>query len=117
MQVAVVVVVEPAVVVEVRFCHIIYYYRHERRYQGRCEATQTRGCIHRVRQGGCTMYSESGTGRCSIRREENISRGTAVMNVVVTVQNAESQKIEYRVWNPFRSKLGAAILNRVDSIW
>lgn len=27
------------------------------------------------------------------------------------------QKVEYRVWNPFRSKLGAAILGGVDKIW
>lgn len=26
-------------------------------------------------------------------------------------------KVEYRVWNPFRSKLGAAILGGVDHIW
>jgi len=26
-------------------------------------------------------------------------------------------KIEYRVWNPFRSKLAAAVLGGVDSIW
>lgn len=26
------------------------------------------------------------------------------------------EKIEYRVWNPFRSKLGAAILGGVDKI-
>jgi rRNA 2'-O-methyltransferase fibrillarin len=28
----------------------------------------------------------------------------------------EGEKIEYRVWNPFRSKLGAAILGGVDAI-
>jgi len=27
------------------------------------------------------------------------------------------QKVEYRVWNPFRSKLAAAVLGGVDSIW
>jgi len=33
------------------------------------------------------------------------------------VSKGENQdKIEYRVWNPFRSKLGAAILSGVDSI-
>lgn len=31
--------------------------------------------------------------------------------------NNPGQKIEYRVWNPFRSKLGAAILGGVDNIW
>lgn len=29
---------------------------------------------------------------------------------------AEGEKIEYRVWNPFRSKLAAAILGGVDKI-
>ena len=28
-----------------------------------------------------------------------------------------TSKIEYRVWNPFRSKIAAAILGGVDSIW
>lgn len=33
------------------------------------------------------------------------------------IQNDDSTKIEYRVWNPFRSKLAAAILGGVDNIW
>jgi rRNA 2'-O-methyltransferase fibrillarin len=28
-----------------------------------------------------------------------------------------SEKIEYRVWNPYRSKLAAAILGDIDKIW
>lgn len=31
-------------------------------------------------------------------------------------QGENQDKIEYRVWNPFRSKLGAAILSGVDNI-
>jgi rRNA 2'-O-methyltransferase fibrillarin len=31
-------------------------------------------------------------------------------------QGENGEKIEYRVWNPFRSKLGAAILGGVDQI-
>ena len=31
-------------------------------------------------------------------------------------QGENQEKIEYRVWNPFRSKLGAAILSGVDNI-
>ncbi|RLN37527.1 hypothetical protein BBJ28_00027066, partial [Nothophytophthora sp. Chile5] len=27
------------------------------------------------------------------------------------------EKVEYRVWNPFRSKIAAAILGGVDNIW
>ncbi len=32
------------------------------------------------------------------------------------MQGDNQEKIEYRVWNPFRSKLGAAILSGVDNI-
>ncbi|OVA18837.1 Fibrillarin [Macleaya cordata] len=35
----------------------------------------------------------------------------------VSVQNEDGTKIEYRVWNPFRSKLAAAILGGVDNVW
>ena len=31
-------------------------------------------------------------------------------------EGAEGSKVEYRVWNPFRSKLAAAILGGVDKI-
>ncbi len=34
----------------------------------------------------------------------------------VSVDVADGQKIEYRVWNPFRSKLAAGILGGVDKI-
>lgn len=33
------------------------------------------------------------------------------------VQNADSTKTEYRVWNPFRSKIAAAILGGVENIY
>lgn len=32
------------------------------------------------------------------------------------MQNEGADKVEYRVWNPFRSKLAAAILGGVDQI-
>lgn len=32
-------------------------------------------------------------------------------------QNEDGAKVEYRVWNPFRSKLGAAIQEGIDNIW
>jgi rRNA 2'-O-methyltransferase fibrillarin len=35
----------------------------------------------------------------------------------ITVPTEEGQKIEYRIWNPFRSKIAAAILNGVENIW
>ena len=31
--------------------------------------------------------------------------------------DAPTRKVEYRVWNPFRSKLAAAILGGVENIW
>nr|CAB3471330.1 unnamed protein product [Digitaria exilis] len=35
----------------------------------------------------------------------------------VSVQKEDRTKVEYRVWNPFRSKLAAAVLGGVDNIW
>lgn len=36
----------------------------------------------------------------------------------ISVENPETQeKKEYRVWNPFRSKLGAAIIGGIGNIW
>lgn len=37
--------------------------------------------------------------------------------VAFILQNEDGSKVEYRVWNPFRSKLAAAILGGVDNIW
>jgi len=33
------------------------------------------------------------------------------------LQNEDGTKTEYRIWNPFRSKLAAAVLGGVDNIW
>lgn len=35
----------------------------------------------------------------------------------VTVDKGEGEKVEYRVWNPFRSKLAAAILGGLENIY
>ena len=35
---------------------------------------------------------------------------------IPAVDGAEKSKTEYRVWNPFRSKLAAAVLGGVDKI-
>ncbi|KAL3834380.1 hypothetical protein ACJIZ3_009116 [Penstemon smallii] len=49
---------------------------------------------------------------------KNLVPGEAVYNEKrVSVQNEDGTKIEYRVWNPFRSKLAAAILGGVDNVW
>lgn len=47
----------------------------------------------------------------------NLVPGDTVYNEKkITVDGENGEKIEYRVWNPFRSKLGAAILGGVDQI-
>ncbi|PPR96855.1 hypothetical protein GOBAR_AA23811 [Gossypium barbadense] len=49
---------------------------------------------------------------------KNMVPGEAVYNEKrIAVQNEDGTKVEYRVWNPFRSKLAAAILGGVDNIW
>ncbi|KAI4351684.1 hypothetical protein L6164_006020 [Bauhinia variegata] len=49
---------------------------------------------------------------------KNLVPGEAVYNEKrISVQNEDGSKVEYRVWNPFRSKLAAAILGGVDNIY
>ncbi|KAL7146296.1 hypothetical protein ABFS83_06G031400 [Erythranthe nasuta] len=49
---------------------------------------------------------------------KNLVPGETVYNEKrVSVQNEDGTKTEYRVWNPFRSKLAAAILSGVETIW
>ncbi|CAH9070568.1 unnamed protein product [Cuscuta epithymum] len=49
---------------------------------------------------------------------KNLVPGDSVYNEKrISVQNEDGTKVEYRVWNPFRSKLAAAILGGVDEIW
>ena len=42
------------------------------------------------------------------------------MNIIIKIyifkKNADGTKTEYRVWNPFRSKLAAGILGGIDHI-
>ncbi|XP_071732633.1 rRNA 2'-O-methyltransferase fibrillarin 1-like [Rutidosis leptorrhynchoides] len=48
----------------------------------------------------------------------NMVPGEAVYNEKrISTQNEDGTKTEYRVWNPFRSKLAAAVLGGVDNIW
>lgn len=35
----------------------------------------------------------------------------------IAVDEADGSKVEYRVWNPFRSKLAAAIIGGVENVW
>lgn len=42
------------------------------------------------------------------------------LQIAVTIlfmQQPDGTKIEYRVWNPFRSKLAAAIIGGVENVW
>ncbi|KZO99479.1 fibrillarin-like protein [Calocera viscosa TUFC12733] len=53
---------------------------------------------------------------------KNITPGEAVygekrISVESKEVDGEAQKIEYRVWNPFRSKLAAGVLGGLDNIW
>jgi rRNA 2'-O-methyltransferase fibrillarin len=48
----------------------------------------------------------------------NLNPGKAVYaEKLVKVDQADGTKVEYRVWNPFRSKLGAAIVSGVENIY
>ena len=60
-------------------------------------------------------------GKEDVLVTRNLVPGDAVYGEKrITVEEGEGEtktKIEYRVWNPFRSKIAAAILGGVDSIW
>ncbi|XP_022851956.1 mediator of RNA polymerase II transcription subunit 36a-like [Olea europaea var. sylvestris] len=59
-----------------------------------------------------------GKGKEDALCTKNMVPGEAVYNEKrISVQNEDGTKVEYRVWNPFRSKLAAAILGGVDDIW
>lgn len=48
----------------------------------------------------------------------NLVPGTTVYGEKrISVDDGTGEKREYRAWNPFRSKLGAAILGGVSNIW
>ena len=65
------------------------------------------------------VYIASGKEDVLVTR--NLAVGDSVYGEKrITVEEGEGEsktKIEYRVWNPFRSKIAAAILGGVDSIW
>jgi rRNA 2'-O-methyltransferase fibrillarin len=57
------------------------------------------------------------TGKEDALATKNMVPGESVYGEKrVAVENAEG-KVEYRIWNPFRSKLAAAILGGVENIW
>ncbi|PNX98662.1 fibrillarin [Trifolium pratense] len=57
-------------------------------------------------------------GKDDILLTKNLVPGETVYNEKrLTVQNEDGTKVEYRIWNPFRSKLAVAVLAGVDNIW
>ncbi|ESQ43272.1 hypothetical protein EUTSA_v10016049mg, partial [Eutrema salsugineum] len=49
---------------------------------------------------------------------KNLVPGESVYNEKrISVENEDGTKVEYRVWNPFRSKLAAAIFGGIDNNW
>jgi len=48
---------------------------------------------------------------------KNLVSGESVYNEKRITVEEDGQKVEYRVWNPFRSKIGAAIVGGVENIW
>ncbi|KAK9103672.1 hypothetical protein Sjap_020926 [Stephania japonica] len=49
---------------------------------------------------------------------KNMAPGEAVYGEKrISVQNEDGTKVEYRVWNPFRSKLASAVLSGLDEIF
>lgn len=54
---------------------------------------------------------------CTIIADECVIVTCSVYNEKrISVEAAEGEKTEYRVWNPFRSKLAASVLAGVDNI-
>jgi len=48
----------------------------------------------------------------------NMVEGEAVYGEKrISVEQPDGTKVEYRVWNPFRSKLAAAIIGGVENVW
>ncbi|KAG5409418.1 hypothetical protein IGI04_005737 [Brassica rapa subsp. trilocularis] len=59
-----------------------------------------------------------GKGKDEVILTKNLVPGESVYNEKrISVQNEDGTKVEYRVWNPFRSKLAAAIFGGLDDIW
>jgi len=57
-------------------------------------------------------------GKEDVLLTRNMVPGEAVYGEKrISVEEGEGVKIEYRVWNPFRSKIAAAIFGGVENIW
>lgn len=61
------------------------------------------------------MFLAKGREDCLVTR--NIVVGESVYGEKrISVEDDAGEKIEYRVWNPFRSKLAAGVVNGLDQI-
>ncbi|KAL0728827.1 hypothetical protein Bca4012_024920 [Brassica carinata] len=59
-----------------------------------------------------------GKGKDEVILTKNLVPGESVYSEKrISVQNEDGSKVEYRVWNPFRSKLAAAIIGGLDNFW
>ena len=72
--------------------------------------TVTLAFLAKGKDDALVSYSTPGK---SVYGEKRISVEVPVAGGV----DGQKQKVEYRVWNPFRSKIAAAILGGVDNIW
>jgi len=57
------------------------------------------------------------SGKNQALATRNLDPGRDVYGEKRITTDTEGTKIEYRIWNPFRSKLGAAILKGVDNVY
>ncbi|KAJ1675897.1 Small subunit processome complex component [Spiromyces aspiralis] len=59
-----------------------------------------------------------GRGKEDLLLTKNLVSGESVYGEKrISVDNPDGTKTEYRVWNPFRSKLAAGVLGGLDNIW
>ncbi len=87
--------------------------------------TFSRRRVHRPqRRQGCAGHQEHDPRHLRVCREAHLSRRKLIAtyrithnhNLTFLSHQAGESKVEYRVWNPFRSKLAAAILGGVEAI-
>jgi rRNA 2'-O-methyltransferase fibrillarin len=62
------------------------------------------------------VYIARGGGSSSLVTKNSVPGESVYGEKRITVEGEEG-KVEYRVWNPFRSKIAAAILGGVENIW
>lgn len=81
---------------------------------GRAGAGGSKVVVEPHRHGGIFI----GRGKEDMLLTKNLTPGENVYKEkLVSVDNADSTKTEYRVWNPFRSKLAAGVLGGLDEIF